>query len=253
MQELILQIVGTWVRAGLTLSSGILIAHHVMTAPQGEQLSTMLFAQIVNALPGLGAQGWSMLQKYWAEQKFHTALTMPQGTAPEAVKAKIANGLAAPISVLFLASALGLGLTLSACGASARHIAVVADQTIYEAVADIHSGEQAALCGLPSCATSTKVEVLPGWTLAKSQAFNKKLLVGEDAARELNSIVSGWTPGASVPTTVTTLIGHLADSLTNVLADFPNGSTKTKMLADIRIAQSIVLNAFNIILIVKGA
>jgi hypothetical protein len=194
-----------------------------------------------------------MLQKYWAEQKFHTALTMPQGTAPEAVKAKIANGLAAPISVLFLASALGLGLTLSACSASARHVAVVADQTIFEVLNDIHAGEQTALCGLPSCATSTKVETLAGWTLAKSQAFNKKLLPATEAGRQYNTLLANWTPGTPVPQEITALVSSLGQSLTAVVADFPAGSTKDTILKNISTAQGIVLSAFNLVLAVKGA
>ena len=115
LQELLLQIVGTWVRAALTLLSGILIAHHAITAPQGEQLGSMLFSQILNALPGLVAQVWSMVQKTKMAQKVQTALAMPMGSTSQDLNAKLATpGGTVKLLTILLACALGLG-TMTGC------------------------------------------------------------------------------------------------------------------------------------------
>ena len=52
-------------------------------------MSAMLMAQVINALPGIGAQAWAMLQRYWDQQKFLTALSMPVGTTPAEVSAQM--------------------------------------------------------------------------------------------------------------------------------------------------------------------
>lgn len=147
-----------------------------------------------------------------------------------------------------------LALTVTAaCGGGARHVAVVADQTAYETFSDLHALEQTALCGLPSCAASAAVEHEQGWTLAKSQAFNGKLLPGVRAGQQFNQLLAGWKPGTPVPQAVTDGVGALGAALAAVVADFPPGTTKDKILANIGRAQGLFLNAFQIILAVKGA
>jgi hypothetical protein len=146
-----------------------------------------------------------------------------------------------------------LAFTFAGCSASTRHIAVAADRSIFEVLNDIHSGEQMALCGLSSCAGSSKVETVPGWTLAKSQAFNQKLLPAVDAGRQFNSVLATWQPGTPTPPQIVTLINSLGQSLTAIVADFPAGSTRTTIVQDIQIAQSAALAAFQIVLTVKGA
>ena len=144
MNPLVVDIIGTWVRAALLAISAVLIQHHIVTAAQGEALSTQLFTQIINSLPAVAALGWSMWQKYGSRLKLVTALTMPAGTTENAVVAKIATGVGVPAvstlaSVVPLAKVgvliLALGLSLSACAhpstanlSPAGHVAYTADQ-----------------------------------------------------------------------------------------------------------------------------
>lgn len=143
-------------------------------------------------------------------------------------------------------------LILPGCRVSTRHIAVVADRGIYETLNDIHAEEQAALCGLPSCAASSKVEALSGWTLAKSQSFNKKLLPAVEGGRQYNRLLASWKPGTPVPDGVTALIGGLGDALTIIVAEFPAGTSRDKIAKEVVQAQQVILNAFQIIIAVKG-
>jgi hypothetical protein len=141
----------------------------------------------------------------------------------------------------------------SGCSASSRHIAVVADQSAYESLNDTHALEQTALCGLPSCAGSTVVEHTPGWTLAKSQAFNTKLLPAVRGGQQFNELLAGWKPGTPVPVAITDAVTSIGNALGAVVADFPPGETRTTILANLGSAQAFILNAFNIVLTVKGA
>jgi hypothetical protein len=147
---------------------------------------------------------------------------------------------------------LALACTV-ACSASTRHLAVVADQTAFEALNDTHTFEQTALCGLPSCAGSPVVEHEKGWTLAKSQAFNTKLLPAVRAGQQFNQLLAGWKPGTPVPQAITAAVSSIGDALGAVVKDFPPGSTRTTILASLGTAQALVLNAFNLVLVVKGA
>ena len=96
MNPLYVAIIGTWVRAGLLIVSTYLIQHHIVTATQGETLSTMWFDQILNALPGIVALVWSNYDKIWARVKLMTALWLPKGATENAVTAKIATGEPTP-------------------------------------------------------------------------------------------------------------------------------------------------------------
>lgn len=144
-------------------------------------------------------------------------------------------------------------LSAPACSNSTRHVAVVVDTGLYEVLADTHAIEQQALCGLPSCATSSKVEALPGWTKAKSQQFNKDLLPAVEAGRQFNRLLATWKPGDPLPRQVVDTVNGLASALTAITTDFPDGSTKTQILGDIAKAQSIIINAFSVYLTLKGA
>lgn len=141
----------------------------------------------------------------------------------------------------------------SGCSASTRHLAVVADQTAYEALNDTHALEQTALCGLPSCAGSTVVEHQKGWTLAKSQAFNTKLLPAVRGGQQFNILLAAWKPGTPVPAAITEAVTSIGSALGAVAQDFPPGTTRDAILANLGSAQAIFLNAFNLVLIVKGA
>lgn len=152
--------------------------------------------------------------------------------------------------VVVLASCSGLS---SGCSASTRHVAVVADQTAYEALNDTHALEQTALCGLPSCAGSSVVEHTPGWTLAKSQAFNQKLLPAVRGGQQFNALLAAWTPGTPVPAAITEAVTGIGNALGAVAKDFPPSPTRDQILAHLGSAQAIILNAFNLVLVVKGA
>lgn len=108
MNPLVVDIIGTWVRAALVAISAYLIQHHIVTAQQGEALSSQVFTQVINSLPAIAALGWSMWQKYGARLKLVTALTMPVGATENAVVAKIATGVGVP-AVSTLASVVPTG------------------------------------------------------------------------------------------------------------------------------------------------
>ena len=95
LNPLVLQIIGSWVRAGLTLVSGFLIQKHIVTAAQGESLSTMLIDQITNSIPAIAAIVWSMWHKYASRSKLMTAL-MLGGTTEDAVTTHIDSGAVTP-------------------------------------------------------------------------------------------------------------------------------------------------------------
>jgi hypothetical protein len=141
---------------------------------------------------------------------------------------------------------------IAGCSASTRHLAVVADQTAYESLNDTHVLEQTALCGLPSCAGSVVVEHQKGWTLAKSQAFNTKLLPAVRGGQQFNVLLAAWKPGTPVPTAITEAVTSIGTALAAVAKDFPPSPTRDQILANLGSAQAIILNAFNIVLLVKG-
>ena len=118
MNDLYWEILKSWIRTGLTVASGLLIAHHALTAPQGEAVTTLLTAQIVNALPGLAASVWSMVNKWYQLKMVHTALAAPAGTHIVDIRAQVSSGLGAALPVVLLAALLGGSLTLTTACAS---------------------------------------------------------------------------------------------------------------------------------------
>jgi len=169
------EIIGSWVRTGLGMLSIVLISHHLVTATQGEALTTLWFTQIMNSIPAAISLGWGAWQKFKSRQKLVTALTMPVGTTENAVVAKIATGVGVPAvttlaSVVPLAKVgvlvLALGLSLSACAHPSTanlspqgHVAYTADQI----AARVNELENAAIAanasgGLPLRTTRTLVE-----------------------------------------------------------------------------------------------
>jgi hypothetical protein len=132
---------------------------------------------------------------------------------------------------------LGLG---AGC-AHPYHTATVADSAIYEVISDIHATEQVALCGKPTCA-GVPPQPIDGWSVAKSEAFNKKLLPAAEAGRQLTIALLNWKPGRMLPVEIAQLIESVSEALTNVAYDFPDGSTKAKVLADLARVQQIVLS-----------
>ncbi len=154
------------------------------------------------------------------------------------------------VGVLLVAALVGAGALTLGCGGK-RHAAVVADVALYETLNDVHAAEQLALCGLPSCAQSIVVEYEKGWTKAKSEAFNTTLLPAVRGGRGFNAILKAWVPGTPLPKAVTDIVQSLAQSLTNVTEAFPEGATKTKVLAAIAKSQTLVLSALSLVLSFK--
>lgn len=153
------------------------------------------------------------------------------------------------LCALVFAWSLALGVPLGLLGSSCahpRHTAVIADVALYESLNGLHAVEQSALCGLPSCAESSRVEFVPGWTLAKSQAFNQKLLPAVQAGRQFNILLRDWKPGTPMPAGLSAIIVSLSQALTAVTQDFPDGTTRAKILASIASAQQIILDAIAI-------
>ncbi len=141
---------------------------------------------------------------------------------------------------------LTLALLLSAC-AHPRHVAVLADTALYETISDLHTTEQTLLCGQPSCAGVLE-RVTPTWTDDKSKEFNRRLLPAVAGGREFNAVLASWQPGQPMPTLLHQLVGSLGTALTTVAASFPEGTTKTQILADIAKAQAIVLSALDLLM-----
>jgi hypothetical protein len=141
----------------------------------------------------------------------------------------------------------------SACAAKSYHTAVVADTEVFAVLDGVHRAEQTVLCGSFSCAGVAARPAGAAWNDAKSQAFNLKFLVAVEAGRMFNTQLRSWKPGTPAPLAITQLINSLADSLSAIAAEFPDGTTKTKILADIGTAQSVILKAIAIVMSVKGA
>lgn len=137
---------------------------------------------------------------------------------------------------------LTLLILLSAGCASAKHTAVVVDSSLYEVLNDTFNAEQALLRSN-----------VPQWTLAKSQSFNKKLLPVIAAGREFNTILKNWKTGDPIPVQLHDAIINITEALKQVTAEMPDGATKTKILANLANAESIVLNALDLVLSLKGA
>jgi hypothetical protein len=78
-------------------------------------------------------------------------------------------------------------------------------------------------------------------------------LPAAEAGRQFNDLLSKWRPGTPVPQAVNDAVMSLGQSLTEVVKDFPPGAVKDAILANISVAQSVILTAFNIVLAVKGA
>ena len=141
---------------------------------------------------------------------------------------------------------------LTACGPKRAKLAVVADQTTYEAISDIHRFEQQQLCGQDSCADSPVVEHLPGWTKAKSEAFNLRLLPAARAGAEFNRILKDLKPGQPLPEHARLLIQSLSSALVAVINDFPEGPTKAAFLTKVNAALQLAVGSLNNVLTVMG-
>lgn len=73
MTDLVLEILGGWIRAALMALTAYLVEHHVVTASQGDRLTSELFTYVMLALPGLGALAWTTWQKYRSYLKLTAA------------------------------------------------------------------------------------------------------------------------------------------------------------------------------------
>lgn len=133
-----------------------------------------------------------------------------------------------------------LAFTISAC-AHPRHTAVVLDNSLYEVLNDTFTTEQTLL------RANT-----PGWTLQKSQDFNKKLLPAVDAGRQFNTILSNWKVGEPIPTQLHDAITGITDALKQISTDLPSGNLKEKIISNLANAESIILTALNLVLTLKG-
>lgn len=138
----------------------------------------------------------------------------------------------------------------TAC-AHPKHVAVVADTALYEALSDIHQLEQRALCGRPSCAGIPEVPI-SGWSHDESVAFNKTLLPAVDAGLEFNEILATWTPGQPAPERLRATMLAISGALQRILADFPAGTTRDGILAAIAQAERIIIDALNAYIEMRG-
>lgn len=97
MNPLIPEIVGSFIRAVLTILSGWLVAHHVWTQGQSETFTTYLVSTITAALiagaPAMLAFLLSVWQKIVQRRKLVNALASPVPQSEALLESKIANGV----------------------------------------------------------------------------------------------------------------------------------------------------------------
>lgn len=142
------------------------------------------------------------------------------------------------VSIIALVS---ISIFTAASCKNKKHNAVVIDSSLYEALNDTFISEQALL----------KTEST-SWNLAKSQAFNKKLLPAVSAGREFNNILSNWKSGQPIPAALHDAITGITAALQQISVDMPDGTTKSKILSNLANAESIILTALDLTLAVKG-
>lgn len=142
--------------------------------------------------------------------------------------------------------ALALALSVS-CAAKDKHIAVVVDVALFEAISDIHATEQTALCGFPSCANRPDAPI-DGWSKAKSLAFNKALLPASEAGMQLNTALADWNPDDPPPSQIRVLAQALSDALVSIADSFPPGSSRERLLLQIAQAQKVALQLLSAVL-----
>lgn len=142
-------------------------------------------------------------------------------------------------------------LVSTGCAARTKHAIVVTDTALYEILNNVHEIEQNMLCGAPSCA-GIATRLSPGWTDAKSQDFNKKLLPAVEVGRQLNQVLAQWDPKAAPPDKIHDLVTSLTESLKVVVSDFPEGTMKSALLSGIARAQNVALYILDAVLLLKG-
>jgi hypothetical protein len=141
---------------------------------------------------------------------------------------------------LILILALSISTISSGC-AKPKHTAVVVDSSLFEILNDTFAAEQALL------RTGD-----PRWTTERSQEFNKKLLPAVDAGRQFNTILSNWKSGDPIPAQLHDAIDGITAALKQISTDLPPGTTRDKIISNLATAESIILNALNLVLTLKG-
>lgn len=237
MGPLLLDILGTWVRAALVALSTYLIQHHIVTADQGDRLMTELFTHIMLTAPALAAVAWSMWAKYKGRIRFLTALEMPSGTSESKVKAIVADGDGAKlkdvIAAFFIATLVGLGLSSAAC-ASARHAAVVADATVAQVVFAVDDAEWTVY---QACRPAPTCE-------ARHAKLNPPI---KKALQDVKGVTAALqaTPSAGAPPT--SLVDLFADlqTVNTVLDALGTAPDLAPLVAKVRAAQSSAIDALS--------
>lgn len=236
------------------LAAGSAIGLHVAYDSAGGVL-TVTGLTVGSLLHGV----WEWLNQFALQQLAYDVAVQPtrglQGqlltieTVGTASGDKRADGVLDRIakSVPAIVVLLVAGLTMTAC-AKPRHSAIVVDTALAEALSTVHATEQRMLCGLPSCAGSSVVEYVPGWTAVKSRAFNQRLLPAVEAGRQFNVVLAGWDPSQPAPAVLHQVIPALSSSVAAVLADMPDGTTKTEILTHLAQAQRLVLDVLDLAL-----
>ncbi len=79
-----------------------------------------------------------------------------------------------------------------------------------------------------------------------------KPVAAVEAGRQYNQLLASWKSGQPVPQQVVAAVQGIGAALSAVTADFPAGTTRTTILADLATAQGIFITTFEIVLAVKG-
>lgn len=92
MSALLLDILGTWLRAAAIALSAYLVEHHIVTSGQGDQLSMELARHLALILPAVLALAWGTMKNVWQKRAVLTALMMPSCSTENDLKATIKTG-----------------------------------------------------------------------------------------------------------------------------------------------------------------
>lgn len=93
MRELLLPIIGSFVRWGLAILGGFLMAKGVWTPEQADKFIPALASGLSLAIVAIGLSIWA---KYKDRVSFLAALASPSGTTENGVKALIKSGAPTP-------------------------------------------------------------------------------------------------------------------------------------------------------------
>ena len=148
-------VLGSLVRAGLTMLTGFLLERHLVSKEIADQFVSDGVARVLIAVPAVLALAWSVWVKIRGRARFLTALQSPPGTTEDQVKDKVDRGMGVSVKAgaVLLACLLGIG-SMPACSQNPpTKVAALADSaTKVQQSANVifHATEAASAIVVPS-------------------------------------------------------------------------------------------------------